>query len=367
MTEQAIFLGEHGWQIHLTTSPGREFEDLRASIATSNKVILHSIPMERNPSPWKDLASLFAWFRLLHTLKPNMVMVGTPKAGLLGILTAWFLNIRRRTYFVRGLRLEGLSGFGGRVAFGFEWLTCKASTNVLCVSHSLRAQMIERRLVRPNKVRVLGLGSSNGVNTLKFRPPTAQERDAARLGFGIDNETFVIGFAGRLHPDKGLQDLLHAMEILWMSHPNSILLLAGAADYRHSAISFDQEKHQQNRVRFTGYLENMVDFYHSLDLFCLPSHREGMPNVNLEAAACALPVVTTTATGCIDSVIPGKTGLVVPSQDVAALASALEQLEEDKHLRQSLGEEGRVMVETEFEQSQVWRKQLQYLEEQISR
>jgi glycosyltransferase involved in cell wall biosynthesis len=102
-----------------------------------------------------------------------------------------------------------------------------------------------------------------------------------------------------------------------------------------------------------GPLTHMREFYAALDIFCLPSHREGFPNVNLEAAATGLPVVTTTATGCIDSVISGVDGLLVQPHDPNALALAIEGLVRDSGLRHTYGQQGRDRVIELFDERRI--------------
>jgi glycosyltransferase involved in cell wall biosynthesis len=97
----------------------------------------------------------------------------------------------------------------------------------------------------------------------------------------------------------------------------------------------------------------MPEFYAALDIFCLPSHREGFPNVNLEAAATGLPVVTTTATGCIDSIRTGVDGILVPPRNPDALALAIEELVRDSSLRHTYGQQGRDRVIELFDERRI--------------
>jgi glycosyltransferase involved in cell wall biosynthesis len=361
LAAQAHFISEHGWQVHIVTSPDPGLTEVPRDVVVGNGVFVHEIPMERNPSPLKDLIALTAWVRLLRKIKPQVVMVGTPKAALLGMLSSRALRTEHRVYLVRGLRLEGLKGVRAAVSAVTERMTCTAATDVVCVSKSLETAMVQRRLVSPAKVRVLGHGSSNGVDVGRFRPPSAAERLAARGVFDIDEEAIVVGFAGRLTQDKGVEDLLAAIAIVHADHPGVRLLIAGEVDDGVVLPEAARDELRDSCVIFAGRVDNMVSFYQALDVFCLPSHREGLPNVNLEAAACGLPVVTTSATGCVDSVLSGSTGIVVAPRDPRALAQALTSLVADSGKRQLLGREGRAWVERSFRQEFVWEQHLQFL------
>jgi len=358
---QAHFVSEHGWQVHVVTSPGVELAGIRRDLEGSHGVLVHEIPMVRNPSPVKDLLALTAWVRLLRKIKPQVVMVGTPKAGLLGMLSSRLLGTQHRVYLVRGLRLEGLRGLPAAISALTERVTCSAATDVVCVSKSLERAMLQRRLVSPEKVQVLGQGSSNGVDVGRFRPPSAAERFAARRVFDIDEDAVVVGFAGRLTQDKGVEDLLAAIAIVHADYPGVRLLIAGEVDVGVVLPEASKGDLGDSRIVFAGGVDNMVNFYSALDVFCLPSHREGLPNVNLEASACGLPVVTTSATGCIDSVVSGRTGIAVPPHDPMALSRSLSMLIVDPEKRKLLGREGRAWVERTFRQESVWAQQLRFL------
>jgi glycosyltransferase involved in cell wall biosynthesis len=361
LINQANFYSEHGWYVHIVTSPGPEMPELRRTVAKWNRVTLHEIPMERAPSPLGDLRALVSWIRLLRKIRPQVVMTGTPKAALLGMLSSRVVRVRNRVYLVRGLRLETQRGFGARVGAIFERITCFASTNVLCVSESLQKAMVQGRLASSKKVQVFGHGSSNGVEIGRFHPPSENERSAARHQFGIDKNSAVVGFAGRLVPDKGLQEILSAIAIIQAHQPNALLLIAGNTDDGSISPEKIEMLSRDLPIVFAGRVENMVNFYHALDIFCLPSHREGMPNVNLEAASCGLPVVTTTATGCIDSVLPDRTGLVVAPRDHEALADSLMVLLGNSEKRTAFGLHGRSWIEKEFREEIVWEKQLNFI------
>lgn len=362
MSEQANFLSQNGWQVHIVTSPGPRPAKLQRGSVELNEVVLHEIPMERNPAPFKDLRSIAAWLRLLHQIKPQVVLVGTPKAALLGMLASKFLRVQNRVYLVRGLRLEGQTGIHAKIGALMERITCWAATDVVCVSNSLKSAMVRRRLVPVEKACVLGSGSSNGVAIDRFRPPSIEEYSAARLSFNIEANALVVGFAGRLTQDKGLDDLLKAIEIVSRTHPQACLLVAGEADSGSALPKRLHFESQKTSIIFTGRVEDMVDFYHSLDIFCLPSLREGMPNVNLEAAACGLPVITTTATGCIDSIVQDQTGFAVSQGDPESLANSVLRLASNSDARKAFGIAGRMRVEEEFRQEIVWENQLQFLD-----
>ena len=107
----------------------------------------------------------------------------------------------------------------------------------------------------------------------------------------------------------------------------------------------------------TGYVQNSIieNYYALMDVFVLPSYREGFPTSVLEASSMGIPVITTKATGCIDSIIEEETGVFV-SHDAGCLATAVEALYSDKYLRLQYGRNGRKFVEDNFEQHIIWKE-----------
>jgi len=98
----------------------------------------------------------------------------------------------------------------------------------------------------------------------------------------------------------------------------------------------------------------MRSYYAAMDIIALPTHREGLPVVPLEAAAMELPVVATAVTGCVDAVVDGVTGILVPPRDPGALASAIQRLLSDPALRRKMGKAGRERVLREFRPESIW-------------
>ena len=359
LCDQLRFLADQGWEVHLVTAPGPEIKDIASAFEGHPRLSFHTIPMSRAPSPANDALALVRWIALLSRLRPDVVVSGTPKAGLLGMLAARAAGVRSRVYLLRGLRLEGLSGVPAKISLSLERLACAASTSVLCVSPSLQKVAAQAGLAPSDKLIVLGSGSSNGVDINKFSPPTLEERTTARELFGIPEGVIAVGFVGRLTYDKGLPWLFAAMDEVARSRPNVWLVLAG------SAIG---EKHEYRSLptdrpwfHMYGTIRDMPQFYRALDLFCLPSLREGFPNSTAEALATGIPAITTDATGCADSVQDGKTGLVVPARDYLALARAIETLSDQEERRSYMGAAGRTQVLNNWSNFHVWRQISAYL------
>ena len=331
------YLRDKGWDVHVVSSPAPSLTSL------GKHVSVHPLPMQRDPSPLKDLVALVSWLRLLVRIRPDMVMLGTPKASLLGMLAAAIARVPSRLYLLRGLRGETTTGMRRKALFLLEKLTVSCAHSVIAVSRSLATAFVAGGLAPADKVVVLGRGSSNGVDLDRFvvRPENSQPRADAP----------VVGFVGRLTMDKGLAVLIEAERLLLQSETEHSLLIVGGQD----GLGMDKQAWPAGaRVTETGHVVDTAPFYAQMTLLVLPTYREGFPNVVLEASAAGIPVVTTNATGAVDSVIDHETGIITPVADARALADAIRLLLRDGELRESYGRAGRRLVEKHYDRQCVW-------------
>lgn len=353
------YLVKRGWDVHIVSSPGPALQRLSAVAG----VRTHEIRMAREPSPAADVKALFAWLRLLARVRPDLIFVGTPKAALLGGIAAWIARVPRRIYLLRGLRMETESG-AKRMALAFmERVAMWVPHRVVSVSPSLRARVVELGLVAPQKISVVGAGSSNGVDIAGFDRSCFKDADLEllRTKHGIDAEVPVVGFVGRLTEDKGLSVLADARALLLAAGVDYQLLVVGGVDSGTVHHSLDRVRSFGRAPIETGRIDDPAIYYQLMDLLCLPTLREGFPNVILEAAASGIPAITTTATGAVDSVVDGKTGLLVPPADSAALAEALRTLLADTELRRRMGASALKNAEGRFAQVPFWDALIDFL------
>ena len=312
--------------------------------------------MEREISLTRDLRALWQLCRTLFKLRPTIVDASTPKAGLLTGIAALVTRVPCRVYTLRGLRLETAHGFKRSLLWIAERVACACSHRVICVSPSLRARAISLGLVSANKAIVLANGSG-GVDLRRFSPSfrSSAETAALRHDLGIPEGVPVLGFVGRFVKDKGIRELIEAFHYLRRSYPELRLLLVGDfedGDPVESEVRSYIES--DSSIIRPGFVSNAAPYYALMDVLALPTHREGFPGVPLEAQASGVPVVTTTATGAIDSVIDGTTGILVPVGDAYALGSAIHKLISDPGLRSQMGAAGRARMEKDFRPEVIW-------------
>ena len=342
-------LQDTGFDPVLVSSSG---EQLQAT-AQSAGVRHAAVPMNREISPVRDLLSLWRLFRLIQRVRPTITNAGTPKAGLLAGLAAWSLGVPCRIYVLYGLRMETARGLKRMLLATTERIACACAHRVICFSPSLQQRAIELKLVPAEKTVVSGSGSLGGIDVRHFSPAEhkSPEKDLLAGRLGIPSRVPVIGFVGRFTRDKGIGELVAAFSKLRQSWPTLRLLLIGEFEDGDSvpAEIRDQIEADENIIR-TGHVSDTAPYYQLMDILVLPTHREGLGYASLEAQACGVPVVTTTATGAIDSVVDGRTGFTVPVGCADALATRIEELLQNPELRARMGQAGRDRIVREFRQ-----------------
>jgi glycosyltransferase involved in cell wall biosynthesis len=349
-------LAEQGWTVHVVSSPGSLAEQLGANRA----VQVHGIAMERGVSPGKDLRALLAWIRLLRRLKPDLVYVGTPKAGLLGGLAGLLTRVPARIYLLRGLRSEGLAFPWSAWLNRLERISVRCAHAVVCVSPSLREAARRAGVLAPDGGVVLGSGSSNGVRS-DLAPVPAEERVVRRSRYFADPGRFTVGFVGRVTRDKGLDTLAEALAILTAAGLSGNCMIVGGDDGAESAALRSAVDDSGWTTCHLGQVADPIPALSTIDVLCLPSRREGFPNVVLEAAMVTVPCVGSTATGVVDAVVHGVTGRTVPVGDAPALADALADLMTHPDERHRLGRAARQRALAEFAREDVWAAQASFL------
>jgi glycosyltransferase involved in cell wall biosynthesis len=351
---QVQFLQQKGFDARILCPPSREGE---WEVNPPEGVPIIEVPMEREVVPLQDLVSLWRLWRTLRALRPAITNVGTPKAGLLGGFAALLNRVPCRFYTLHGLRFETTRGLKRRLLIYAERLSCLLSHRVICVSESVREKAIAFGLTSRERTVVFGSGSCNGVDASHFATSREMLRRAAevRHRLGIPAQAPVVLFVGRLTCDKGIPELARAFLRLADQFSNLRLLLVGCFE-NEDPLPIETRKclETHTRVIFAGPAPDVAIYYAIADVVVLPSHREGLPTVILEAQAAGKPVVGASVTGIVDLVVDGKTGLLFPVGNVPALAEALARLINDKALAKRLGRAGQDQVKRDFRQEQIW-------------
>ncbi len=342
----------HGLEVHVLSSPGPFLQKFVRQLT----VVPHELPMYRGMSPLRDLVAIFKLWSLLRTIRPDIVHAATPKASLIGMIAAWMNKVPIRILHILGLRFMTTTGIKKWLLRLSERVACALSHRVICVSHSVQQVVTAERICKSERVSVLAKGSVNGVDAARFCPGGSEARLRLRQELGIPGTAFVVGYVGRVVADKGLKELAMAWQGLRITFPTMHLLIVGRFEPQDPLpAGINQLLVSDPLIHLAGEVRDAVHVYRAIDLFVLPTYREGFPVVLLEAAAMGLATVASSVTGCVDAVQDGITGTLVPPYDSGALAQAIGRYAKDEALRKRHGTAARERVQRDFRPQDVAR------------
>lgn len=286
---------------------------------------------------WQALRQLWDLFAVES---PDIVHLNSSKAGGLGALAARLAGVPRIVFTVHGAPWEEDRGVLARLLIRFtSWLTFLMCHRVIAVSSGAFERIAAMPLCA-KRVRLV----HNGIEPLQFL-----SREEARLALVPDaGDTLVIGAIGELVWNKGYHVLLRAARTLKHRGKEFILCIGGEGDERKFLETIIEEEDLTFTVRLLGFIPNASHYLKAFDIFALPSVKEGLPYVALEAGAAGLPVVASAVGGLPDIVGDRISGLRVTAHSHDDFADRLQELMDDPALRQKLGEGLKQRVESEF-------------------
>ncbi len=302
------------------------------------------IDFNRMVSPCKDLKVLIELYFILQREKPEIVHTQTPKAGLLGLLAASIAGIKIRVHTVGGIPWMESKGIKRILLKMIEKFTYSLAHKVYPNSKGLESFILSEAICKPQKLKVLGNGGSNGINTDYFIRDLDQ-RILLREKYNIEEDTIVLGFVGRIAKEKGIDEWLDVFEELKHKYKLKILLIGLfeqtngiLGDEVRSKIESDPD------IFFLGRFDDVRPYYSMMDIFVFPSYREGFPNAVLEACSMELPVIATDINGCNEIIDDEINGLLIEPKSRSSLRNALIKLIESPEIRGNMAREGRLRV-----------------------
>lgn len=355
------------FEVIAVSSPGPALEE----VGKREGVRIKAIPMTRSITPLHDLLALWQLYRLFRKEKPDIVHTHTPKAGLLGMMAARAAGVKVRIHTVAGLPLLEEQGPKRKLLEWLERLTGWCATAIYPNSRRLAALMEEKKYCPAAKIRLLGNGSSNGIDTTFFRstPQLQQQAEQLRMEREWLPHHFVFVFVGRMVKDKGIDELVEAFTIIHNRYINVKLLLVGpfedALDPLTTHTKFIVNHHEA--ISHVDFQEDVRPWLLMGQALVFPSYREGFPNVPMQAGCLHLPSIVTDINGCNEIIEEEKNGLIIPAKNSKALHNAMERLLTDQPLYQRLRANARNCIADRFDQQQFWNLQLQeYLQNSCS-
>ncbi len=396
---QLTFMNQH----FEVTAVAADAEELKR-VALKYGVKHHHVEMTRAITPLQDLQAVYQLYRYLRKVRPEMVHSHTPKAGLVGMMAAYFAGVPVRMHTVAGLPLLEARGIKRQVLNLVEKITYAFATKVYPNSFAMRDIIIKEGFCAPGKLKVLGNGSSNGIDTDYFSPSAVAPETtvALRAAHGISENDFVFIFVGRLVGDKGINELVEAFGKIKVKDEDEgfcsakqvasppaadrndkmeggfgiagsrpfenlrdrrkiKLLLVGPLEEDLDALHPETleaiETHPD--IISVGYQDDVRPYFAISDCLAFPSYREGFPNVVMQAGAMDLPALVSNINGCNEIIIEGENGLIIPVKNVAALQQAMEKMVSDTVGYYTMKENARAMIESRYRQEVVWQALLE--------
>lgn len=321
-------------------------------------VATHHLEMTRKITPLHDVMAVIKLTLFLLKTKPEIVHSHTPKAGIVGMMAAFFARVPHRFHTVAGLPLLEETGNKRKVLDFVEKLTYRFATKVYPNSKGLYDIILKNKYCAPHKLTVLANGSTNGINTTFFSNShfSFAQKEALRNRLGIEQNDFVFVFVGRLVTDKGINEMVAAFRKLKINNPTAKLLLVGPLESELDPLLPKTLEAIENvkEIISVGYQQDVRLYLSISNCLVFPSYREGFPNVVMQAGAMDLPSIVTNINGCNEIIIPKENGLIIPVKDEKVLLEAMTTLMEDTLLYQHLQDNARLMIVNRYEQNVVW-------------
>lgn len=334
-------------------------KDRLLTYGKDNGVKTFHVEMTRKITPFKDLQALMQLYRFFKKEKPDIVHTHTPKAGMLGMMAAKAAGVPVRLHTVAGMPLMEAKGGKRKILEMVEKITYSCAHRIYPNSIGLKEFILKERFAPANKIKVLGKGSSNGIDISYFDPAniSKDQKEDLRLSLGIPVNDLVFIFVGRLVRDKGMNELIESFVKLQEEHPNISLLLVGTFEQELDPISVKNKSTLKNHPKIfpTGYQNDVRPYFAISDVLVFPSYREGFPNVVMQAGAMGLPLIVSDINGCNEIVEEGINGTIIPAKKVEELKEAMTKMLLQPNWRQKLQLNSRSKITSSYDRQTFWR------------
>jgi glycosyltransferase involved in cell wall biosynthesis len=340
-----------GYEVWAVCSPGAFLEEIK-----KDGINVKEITIKRKLfSPVSDLLSLLKLVYFLKKEKFDIVQVQTPKAAFLGQLASKLAKIPIVINNNFGFYFENFSLVKKNLFIFFEKLSAKYTDLMFAINREDMQTAIKEKIFTEDKIKYLGFG----INTKRFDPGRFSKEFILqkKRELGIPEGKKVIGIVARLVEEKGYLELFEAFGKVIKNFPDALLLIIGIEEPNKKdgvKIGIIKKYNIEKETIFLGDREDVDELYSVMDIFVLPTHREGLGNTILEASAMGKPVIATNIRGCRESVDDNKTGLLVPVKNPKELAKAILFLLNNPQICLNFGQVGRDKIIKNFNEDRVF-------------
>jgi glycosyltransferase involved in cell wall biosynthesis len=310
----------------------------------SKGIKVYQISMVREINPVKDLLAFINIYRIIKTEKYDIVHTHSSKAGFLGRLAAKLSGVSMILYTPHAFAFQAYSNRIIKLFFvAIEKIMSRFSTRLICVSESENKIAIQNRITDIEKITVI----HNAVESNNHRVDNNKINELKR-NLGINNKRIVIGTVGYFRHQKGYPFFLKTAHAVIKDYEDIIFLIIGSGKRKLEIEKMIRSLKIEKYIIILDSFDHDNIYYSLMDIFVLTSLWEGMPYTILEAMCMGKPVIATDVTGSRDVVVHEKTGLLVPSKNINAIADAIIMLINDPKKRKILGVNGRKRIMESF-------------------
>jgi len=351
---------DHGWRVTSVCSDGPEIPGMR-----ERGYAIDTIPISRSLNVFKHAVSVVRLAAYFRRERFDILHVHTPVAALVARVAAFIARVPIVIYTAHGFYFhDEMPAWKRRL---FVWLERLAGrfTNLLFTQSAEDAETAVQEGISPAAC-TLAIG--NGVDARRFDPAVIGDGAALRKALGIASDAFVIGIIARQVIEKGIMEFLEAAIEAAGNHSEMVILMVGERLDSDHAGDVEAELKRAGaalgkRLVVTGARKDIPELLATMDVFCLPSWREGMPRTIIEAMMMGKAVIATDIRGSREEVVPGETGLLVPTRSPKALAEAFLALASDHGRVASMGAMGRKRALALYDEAQVVALQIRRIEQ----
>ena len=354
---QLNFMKNHYEILGVSSNLG--YDNILNDYSEEEGIQVKAIEMTRKITPFKDLKAVWELYKLFKTEKPFIVHTHTPKAGTLGMIASKMANVPHRMHTIAGLPLVEINGLKRKLLNFVEKITYACATKIYPNSYGLVDIILDNNFTNMEKLKVIGNGSSNGIDTAHFdaNQISAEKKESLKKESGIKPTDIVFIFVGRLVSDKGINELIKAFESINNEFNNTKLLIVGSyeadIDPVHKTTIETIENHKD--IITMGWQSDVRPFLAISNILVFPSYREGFPNVVMQAAAMKLPCIVTDINGCNEIINEGENGIIIPVKNTDAIYKAMKKmiLMDPKEIK-LIGENARKIIVSKYERQFIW-------------
>lgn len=356
---------EEGIEVH---SVAKEYDD--AELMRKDGIIFHDVHFDRKISPISNLKTIFSLVKVFKIINPTIVHVHTPIAAVLGRIAAKIAKVPVIIYTAHGFYFhEGMSEKQYKLFFNIEKYIGRFFTDYIFTQSFEDYELAKKHKFLKHKNKDNYLWISNGIDLEeKFNYDKINQEKINKLKeeLKVSEDEIVVSFIGRLVEEKGIFDLLDAMNLT--KSKVKLIIIGSSHVSERDKVAAERLKEFENRadIIFTGHVTNAEDYLYLSDIFCLPSYREGMPRSIIEAMSMKNAILATNIRGSREEVVHEETGYLIDVKSPAEIAKYIDYLNENFTLLNEMKEKSYQRCFQLYNEKDVVEKQINVFKKYIN-